>query len=192
MPDLRRLYRKSAEEFGRLVDAIGDDDWSRSTPCSEWDVKALVNHLVYESLWAPELMGGKTVEEVGDRYDGDMVGTDPKGAWRAAIAAALASSEPADALDRIVHLSFGDFPGGEYVGQLTTDLAIHSWDLAKGIGADAIIDAALLDFVWDMWSSREEMVRGAGVFGSEVEVAHDADLQTRVLAFFGRRSDWSA
>src|SRR5687768_7894270 len=189
---MRELYEKAADEFERRVERIGDDDWGRPTPCTDWDVRALVNHLVYENLWVPELMAGKTVADVGDRYEGDQLGDDPKGAWRSSLADAMAAVGEDGALERTVHLSFGDTPGSEYVSQLTTDLAIHAWDLAKAIGDDDTIDAELVRVTWDTYSPQEEMLRASGVFGAHVPVAADAAEQTKLLALLGRRRDWSA
>src|SRR5438477_10147734 len=129
------LYRRAVEGFGQQVMAIGPDDWGRATPCSEWSVRDLVRHLVYEELWAPPLLAGATIAEVGDRFEGDILGADPQAAWKEAAAAAL-DAVTADSLSRTVHLSFGDFPGSEYLGQLTADHVIHAWDLARGLGAD--------------------------------------------------------
>jgi uncharacterized protein (TIGR03086 family) len=189
--DVRELHRRAAEEFGRRVERIEDDDWARPTPCTEWDVRAVVNHMAYENRWAPELVAGRKIEEVGDRFDGDLLGDDPKAAWRDSMDAAVAAFAAPDALDRTVHLSFGDFPGREYLGQLTSDLTIHAWDVAKGIGDDDALAPDLVAFVWELWRPREEMVRASGVFGEAVAVPDDADLQTRLLAFLGRDRSWA-
>ena len=104
-----------------------------------------MRHLVYEELWAPPLFEGQTIADVGDRFEGEILGADPQAAWKEAAAAALAPVS-SDVLDRTVHLSFGDFPGREYLGQLTADHVIHAWDLARGIGGDERLDP-------DWWSS---------------------------------------
>ena len=64
---------------------IADDQWANPTPDTEWTVRDLVEHLVGEQLWVPLLLGGATIEEVGDRFDGDNLGDDPKTAWSLAI-----------------------------------------------------------------------------------------------------------
>lgn len=99
---------------------------------------------------------------------------------------------PDDASARTVHLSFGDVSASEYLAELTSDLTIHAWDLAKAIGDPDGLDPKLVSFVWDMWAPREEMVRGSGIFGNAIDVPEDTDQQTRLLAFLGRRRDWSA
>ena len=181
------MYRRSVEGFGQRVLAVGSDDWDRPTPCSDWSVRDLVNHLVSEELWAPPLFEGRTIAEVGDRFEGDLLGADPQGAWKAAAAPALDAATK-DVLDRTVHLSFGDVPGREYIGQLTADHVIHAWDLARGTGGDERLDPELVEFVHAFLAPQVEAWQSAGVFAPPVEVPAGADLQTKLLAMTGRRS----
>lgn len=180
------MYRRSVEEFGQRVMAIGERDWQRPTPCTDWAVRDLVRHLVYEELWAPPLLTGATIAEVGDRFEGDILGGDPQAAWKEAAAAALAAAST-DALGRTVHLSFGDFPGREYLGQLTTDHTIHAWDLARGIGGDDRLDPELAEFVLAFLAPQAGQWADAGVFAPAVPVADEADSQTKLLALSGRQ-----
>jgi len=179
------MHRRAVETFGQRVMAVGPDDWDRPTPCSEWTVRDLVRHLVYEELWAPPLLTGATIAEIGDRFEGDILGTEPQAAWKEAAAAVL-DAATADSLGRTVHLSFGDFPGSEYLGQLTADHVIHAWDLARGTGGDERLDADLVQFVHDFMAPQVAQWAAAGVFAAPVEVPPDADLQTRLLAMTGR------
>src|SRR5829696_6235060 len=89
--DQAALHRRAVEEFDARVRAVGDDQWELPTPCSDWNVRQLVNHLVYENRWTVPLMGGSTIAEVGDRYEGDLLGDDPKGAWAESSAEAVAA-----------------------------------------------------------------------------------------------------
>ena len=75
--DMRERYQRAVEAFGARVHAVGDDQWHLPTPCTEWDVHALVNHLVYEMRWSVPLFAGGTIAEVGDRFEGDLLGDDP-------------------------------------------------------------------------------------------------------------------
>ena len=179
------MYRRSVEEFGQRVMAIGPEDWGRPTPCSDWNVRELLRHLVYEELWAPPLLEGKTIADVGDRFEGDILGADPPAAWKEAAAGAVAAGS-ADVLDRTVHLSFGDVPGRDYLGQMTADHVIHAWDLARGIGGDDRLDSELARFVYDFLAPQADMWRGAGVFGPAVPVPDDADVQSKLLGLTGR------
>lgn len=188
MTDRVELHGIAADGFGQRVAMIGADQWHAPTPCSEWDVRTLVNHLVYEARWAPELFAGKTVDDVGDRYESDQLGDDPRHAWRDADADARAAIAEPGALDRTVHLSFADVPGSEYLDQLTLDLGVHSWDLARAIGADETIDPVLVDAILGYVEANAALISGSGVFADPVEVGPGADAQTRLLALLGRRA----
>jgi uncharacterized protein (TIGR03086 family) len=187
MSDPVELFRRAQGEFDRRVAAIKDDQWKDPTPDTEWDVRALVHHLVYEMVWAPPLLEGKTVADVGDQYEGELLGDDPKGAWAKASATALTSVTKPGAMVDTVHLSFGDFPGAEYTMQLVTDLTVHAWDLAKGIGAADDLDGELVEVCLAEVRKQEDMLRASGLFGEKIEVGADADPQTELLGILGRR-----
>lgn len=181
------LHRRAAERFGDLVQAVKEDQWADPTPCADWNVRALVNHVVAENLWTPMLFGGSTVEEIGDRFDGDVLGTDPKAAWESSITAALKAVQSQGAMDRTVHLSFGDVPGREYAAQLFADYLVHSFDLARAIGGDERLDPELTAACTQWFASVEDAYRSAGLIGERPEIAPDADSQTTLLAMFGRK-----
>ena len=187
MTDLLRLYDLAADEFGRRVHAVPADGWRNPTPCTEWTVRDLVNHLVVEQLWVPHLMAGQTVEEVGDSLDGDRLGPDPAGAWDRAIGAARAAFGEPGALDRTVNLSYGPTPASDYLRQMTDDLAVHAWDLARGIGADDTVDTELVHAVYEDALPQADGLAQSGLFAPRVEVPDDADEQTKLLGLFGRR-----
>ena len=184
--EIHRDFADSVHNFGRLVHGIADDQWGNPTPCSDWDVRALVNHLVNEALWVRPLLDGMTIAEVGDRFDGDVLGDDPAAAFdRAAAEAVAAASEPG-ATDRIVHISSGDTAAAEYLSQVFADFVVHGWDLARGIGADDTIDPVHAASIYEEMSPMEDEMKTWGVYGGRVEVADGADVQTRLLALFGR------
>lgn len=187
MADVLTLFGRGLADFGTRVHAVPPDGWGRPTPCSEWDVRALVNHLAVEQLWVPPLLAGRTVAEVGDRFDGDLLGPDPAAAWDAAAATSASSFAGPGALDRTVRLSYGDRPAREYCREMVLDLAVHGWDLARAIGADERIDPDLVELAYEHLAPIAHLWQGAGVFGPPVPVADDADLQTRLLALTGRR-----
>lgn len=166
--------------------AVLPTQWELPTPCADWDVRTLLNHVVGELLWMPPLLAGQTIADVGDRFDGDVLGARPKEVASVASAAAVGAAGEPGALERTVHLSFGDVPGGEYVAQVTSDIVIHSWDLARAIGRDEHLDEALVAEVEAYLAPQLDGWRSAGAFGPAVEVPTDADVQTRLLAATGR------
>ena len=187
MADLVALFRRNIDRCSEVVGGIGDDDWSKPTPCSDWDVRELLNHLTGEQLWAPHLVAGETIAQVGDRYDGDVLGDDPQATWRSAVPPSVAAFAEPGALDGTVHLSYGDESCREYLTQMLTDAAVHGWDLARAVGADERIDPEAASLLLGHWREREDMVRGSGIFGEAVEVGDDADDQAKLLALLGRR-----
>jgi uncharacterized protein (TIGR03086 family) len=188
--ELVDIYRRLLMEFVDRVGRIRPQQWSAPTPCADWDVRALVNHVVNEDRWTVPIFAGRTVQEVGGQFDGDLLGSDPLGnATDAAKQAEAAVSEPG-AMQRTVHLSFGDFPADEYLRQLLADHLVHGWDLAVAIGADATLDPAALRSCADWFAEREDLYRQGGAIGPRVPLDPSASEQDRLLAAFGRDPAW--
>jgi uncharacterized protein (TIGR03086 family) len=180
------LYTRAVNSFVDTVGAVGDDQWTAPTPCAEWNVRELVNHIVSEQLWSAPLFDGATIADVGDRFNGDLLGHDPRGSAIEAGTTATGAVAAPGAMDRIVHLSFGDTPAEEYVTQLLADHLIHGWDLAVGIGADRGLDPDTVAFLTPWFAEREELYRAGGAIGPRVEVGPEASDADRLLAGFGR------
>ena len=190
--DLGTLYRETVENWSARVAGVGADQWDLPTPCNDWTVRDLVNHVAGEDLWTPAMVDGKTIAEVGDQFDGDLLGDDPIGTAQAAAMAALDATARTLPAGGIVHLSFGDTPIEEYVWQLVADHLIHEWDLAAAIGASRTLNAAAVADVAGWFANWEELYRGAGAVGPRVPLGADADAQATLLAGFGRDPGWAS
>lgn len=186
MSDVVGLYSRSLDAFGDLLRGVRTEQWSAPTPCADWSVRDLANHVLGENRWMPPMMAGRTVADVGDAFEGDLIGDDAGRAWDEAADEALAAVREPGALERTVHLSFGDFSGRFYVGQVLSDHVIHSWDLARAIGAGEALDPELVRFAYDELVPQFEQWRKAGAFGPKIPVDEGADLQTKLLAEAGR------
>ena len=186
MADVIGLYRRAVEEFGARLRTVSAEQWSAPTPASEWDVRALVNHVLNENQWVPPLLEGLTIEEVGDRFEGDQLGADPYSAWTDVVVAALAACQDDDVPLRVVHVSFGDITAEDYLAQVTTDHVIHAWDLARATGGDERLDPELVDFAYGYIAPQAEMWREAGAFGPATKAPAGADRQAELLALTGR------
>ena len=184
--DQAALHRRAVGEFDARVRAVGDDQWELPTPCSDWNVRQLVNHLVYEDRWTVPLMEGTTLAEVGDRYEGDLLGDEPRKAWAESSAEAVAAVQADSALERTVDLSSGPTPATEYVSQLFADHLIHAWDLARAVGADDRLDPELVEACAAWFAAMEPHYRAAGAIGERPETPPGAGAQTILLAAFGR------
>ncbi|MGH9178326.1 MAG: TIGR03086 family metal-binding protein [Acidimicrobiales bacterium] len=187
MDELVGLYRQALEGFGARVAAVRDDQWERPTPCADWSVRQLVNHVVGENAWAVPLLAGRTIADVGDQLDGDLLGADPVAAWQYTASPAVAAASADGALERTVHVSFGDISGREYLSQITTDHVVHAWDLARGAGGDEALDPELVAFAYEYIEPQVEGWRAAGAFGPSVDVPKSASLQDRLLGLTGRQ-----
>jgi uncharacterized protein (TIGR03086 family) len=184
--DVLDLYTRALAEFGARVHAVAGDQWGCPTPCKDWEVRSLVNHLVAEQLWVPPLLAGKRVADLGaDFAAGDVLGADPVAAWDAAAAAAGAAFAEPGALERTVHLSYADRPGEEYAREMLFDLVVHSWDLARGISADDTLPADLVEAVYASIEPDTDLT-ASGAFDDPVPVPADSDEQTKLIAFTGR------
>lgn len=161
-------------------------DWDAPTPCAEWSVRDLVNHVTSEHLWAPYLLRGATLAEVGDRFDGDVLGDDPVTAWTRASTASRDAFHEHRALPGHVHTSGGPIEATEYAWQMVFDLTIHSWDLARGAGLDDRIDPDLVTTVHDELGKYFSVWYGA-ILDHPVAVPADAGPQDRLIAATGRR-----
>ncbi|MGZ4188517.1 MAG: TIGR03086 family metal-binding protein [Actinomycetota bacterium] len=187
MADLRALFDKASKRYEEAVHQIREDQWHLPTPCTEWDVRALMQHLVNEQLWLPPLLEGKTIAEVGDAFDGDNLGDDPVKAWDEAGGAARAAVAALKDLQSTTHLSFGDFPAEEYLNQMVFDLHIHGWDLRTGIGVETQLDDELTAYLMPWAEQAMAAYRAGGATAPPPPVPDDASPHTKILALSGRR-----
>ena len=191
-PDrIQKLYLAAVTSTQRIVENIQPGLWDNATPCTEWNLRVLVNHLIGENAWVAELFAGKTIAEVGGRLDGDLTGDNPIKSYVDTAEPARAAIEAPGAMEFICHLGGGDAPGSKYATELFIDTVIHGWDVAKGSGQDAALDPELAQACYEIVAPMEGILRRSGAFGSDVPVADDADLQTKLLAVVGRWADWS-
>ncbi len=181
-----QLYARAMESTQRYLAGVRDDQWITPTPCREWNVGEIVNHVVSENLWAAELFQGKTIQEVGNRLEGDLVGDDEIGAYTRSVAVAKAAVEAPGAMEATCHLSYGDETGAEYARQLFMDILVHGWDIGKATGQDARLDPDLVAACLPLAERLTAQWRSSGLFGEKLEVAADADPQTKLLALVGR------
>jgi uncharacterized protein (TIGR03086 family) len=185
--DLVDLHERALSFMTSVIHGVEDRAWANSSPCDQWSVRDVVNHITAENLWAGPLMDGQTVEEVGDRFDGDVLGMDPVAAWDQAAKAAQVAFGTDDVLHKTVHVSFGDIPSRSYLEQMTTDLIIHGWDIARGSGQDDVIPADLVSAAMSMVRPMVESGQTSSVFADPIDTKEDAEEQTELLALTGRR-----
>jgi uncharacterized protein (TIGR03086 family) len=186
MTDLAELHARALDATGRIVGGVTADRWHAATPCADWDARGLVNHLVAGNLWAAELAAGGTIDGVGSRLDGDLLGDDPAAAYSASASAAAAVFRQPGALDTLCAVSYGPVPGAVYAGHRFLDVLVHGWDLAVATGQDYAMDPELMQACQQIIEPQLDAFRSAGALASPVAVPADASAQVRFLAVLGR------
>jgi uncharacterized protein (TIGR03086 family) len=181
------------EALKGVVDQIRDDQWDSRVPDDMSarrpgsTLRQIINYHAYDDAWVPDVLAGKTIEEVGTRWDGDLLGDHPKLNFAAIVETAVMAVRGFDDLDRTVHLSYGDYPAREYLKHITSFRGLRVYDIATFIGADTTMPADLVRGLWDEIAPDAEAWRQIGVFGPAVAVPESAPLQDRLLGLTGRR-----
>lgn len=184
-------YREAVAAFDNVMKQTGHSSWDAPTPCTEWTVRQLVNHVVAEDVWAPPLLAGRTVEDVADEIPDDALGDDPHAAWVAASGAALAATDDPGLPGRTIQLSGREASPAQYLMEMATDHAVHAWDLSAALGQPTTLPADLISTIAAWFAPQAEMWRQApGVLGPEVRVEPGADPQTALLGGLGRDASW--
>jgi uncharacterized protein (TIGR03086 family) len=175
-------FRRVAATFTDRIGAVESSAWTNPAPCEGWTARDVVRHLV---AWVPDVIGRSGIEIP----QGPSVDDDPLGAWTTlADALQAALDDPATAAR-----TFDVGPPGEMtiesaIDQLVTgDVLVHTWDLARAVGLDERIDAGIAASMYEGMLPIDAVLRSSGHFGPRVDVSDDADIQTKLLAFTGRR-----
>lgn len=176
----------------RVAEQIRDDQWTAAVPAEMAPrqpgstLRQIINYHAYDDAWVPDVLAGKTIEEVGEAHDGDLLGDDPKTAFARIVATAVGAVGDFSELDKTVHLSYGDYPARDYLQHITYFRGLRVYDIARFIGADTTMPSELVQGLWDELAPHAEEWRRIGVFGPAVEVPEDAPLQDRLLGLTGR------
>ena len=189
--ELFPAFERAVASTAEIVKATPAGRMDSSTPCAEWDVRALLNHVI-GTLWLAEALFGDQPPRhpmaPGGLPPGNLAGDDPAAAYAEAAAAALAAAAAADALTRVHVTPLGEMPGPGLAGFTTLDVLVHGWDLARATGQPADLDGRLaahvLGFAERALATPESR---AARIGPAIRVAADAPVTQRLVAFLGRR-----
>jgi len=158
--------------------------WFQTGRQGDVTLREIVNYHAYDTAWVPDVLAGKTIAEVGDVHD--HLKTDPDCDYQALSNLAIAAARNLDDPDRLVHLSYGDFPASEYLKHITSFRGFRVYDVAKWIGIDTTMPPDLVQGMWDELEPDIDTWREMGVYGPEVAVPADAPIQDRLLGRAGR------
>ena len=173
-------YRRVARGFETILAQVTDDQWSHPTPCVEWDVTQLANHVVdtHQRVYSMVVPAG---------VPGQIVDAPVTVRFRIASSAMVRALEDSMVADTLVMTRRGEQPFSTLVeGLLMYDTLCHTWDLARAIGADETLDAEALAIAHAELSAVSDAIRIPGGFAPALTSTPDADAQTRFLNFAGR------
>jgi len=186
--ELFTAFDRAVASTAGVVKSTPAGQMSAPTPCTAWDVRALLNHVI-GTLWLAEgLFADHTPRHPmtpGGLPPGDLAGDDPAAAYAEASAAALAAAA-GDALTRGHVTPLGQMPGPALAGFTTLDILVHGWDLATATGQPADLDGRLAAHVLGFAEQAITPDTRAPRIGPAVTVTPGAPVTNRLVAFLGR------
>jgi uncharacterized protein (TIGR03086 family) len=181
MDPVERIDRATAVASEK-VKGVKADDMSKPTPCSEFDVRALLNHM----LGGLSMLTTAAAGEKAAMPKGDQVGSDPAGTYDERRSALLAVVRGPGVLDRAWELPYGPMDGQMMAGIAFMEHLTHAWDVAKATGQDTTLPADLVAECVQVVTPMDAMLRGPGVCGPALTVPDTASAQDKFIAFMGR------
>ena len=180
MPNPIDLYSAAVKGTREIIGGVQSSQLGDSTPCGEWNVQALMDHIVGGTgvLWGS--LAGAAPET--------PQGSSPVAAFEAGTAKALDAAKVPGALEKTILSPLGDMPGGQLLAAFFMETLIHGWDLAKATGQSTDMPADLAETCHAMFGPSADEMRQSGVFGPRVDVADDATTQIKLLGALGRRA----
>ena len=173
-------HLRACEGFGRVA-TKGEGSWDRPSPCTDWDARGVVEHVIgFHDVLLLRPIGMKP-----DRPRGD-----PATRWAVTVPAIASALERAN--DRsvpesdAVHLDLR-----RILPMLTLDVLVHTWDLARAIGCEDGLDPELCEAVYGGVERKTQALRSSGMFGPAVAISDQADATSKLVAFLGRDPYWS-
>jgi len=169
----------------KVIAGVDAGEFALPTPCSGWDVRATLDHLIGASWMFTLVNQGETVGEDAGRI-GDE---NPVTALTNAAQANVASWRTPGAFDGDRTFPFGTFPAAAAAMMNLSEVVVHTWDIATALGTDATIDPAAAEMVYAFYQPLSlDQYRAHGAFGAEVRVDADASPADRLLALLGRHA----
>jgi uncharacterized protein (TIGR03086 family) len=171
-------YTDLADQFAARVEAAPDDAWDNPAPCEGWKARDVLDHI---------LGSQRSVVAAVTGSEPAVASSDPKAQWRETYGAFKEAVKQPGALQKTMPGPMGEMPVEMMVGRfLSSDILVHTWDLARAVGGDEKIDANAVTQAYSGLKPMDAMLRQPGIFGPKVEPASDADEQEQFLNFLGR------
>jgi len=179
--DVVGRHRAACEGFSAIV-RQGEGKWDRPSPCDEWDARSIVEHVIgFHDVLLLRPMGAKPPRPRGD----------PVERWAVTVPAIFTAIDRALAAGSETDGGSAEVDVGRLLPVLTTDVVVHTWDLARAIDVDPRLDNELCELCDRVVRPNDERLRASKMFGPAVPVPDGSDAATRLVAFLGRDPGWT-
>jgi len=178
-------YAAIAAGFDRRVHGCAAGDWSSPTPCAEWSVRDIVEHVVgvHRRVLAYLTDAETGVPETGVPAQVDELVR----AWTEASTVMRAALDDPVSAERMLATPFGEMAFADLVGRMvSSDTLVHTWDIAQATGQDEALDPTAVTYAWTWMEPAGDRLRQSGSFGPALDPPPDADTQQLLLCFLGR------
>jgi uncharacterized protein (TIGR03086 family) len=178
---------RSRVEFRRVLAGVGGEQWGLGTPCEEWDVRELVNHVLGGNRRYEMLLHGAAAADLLATRSQDHIGSDALASFDTTAAEVMAAFEEPDAIERTVHHPAGDRSGLDLLWLRVAEWTIHGWDLARAIGGDERLDPELVDTLLARLTEHGTGLESGGYYADAGTTDVKASPQTRLVVLAGRQ-----
>jgi uncharacterized protein (TIGR03086 family) len=174
--------------FGNVLNQVDDEHLELATPCADWDVQALISHVVLGDASIPLLFDGKPLD-LSEAVNPSILGPNPMATWRGTALAAIEAFRRPGAMEQIVAHPVGDRPGSVVARFRLVDVLTHAWDLATACSIPLELPEELAEAALDFLQPMFEQVRGSEFFidAGTIEPDEGAAAGIRLVSLLGRR-----
>jgi hypothetical protein len=187
---IQQLFITANSALKHVINQIADDQWDIEMPAGLTSKPATlrqsVNYHGYDDAWVPDVLAGRTKEEVGDVYDGILTTMDTKATYATYSQVAIDAVAAVTDLATLVHLSYGDFSVQDYLRHITLFRALRSYDIAKLIGTDAVMAPDFAQALYDEYAPLADEYRQYGILPAALPIDENMAAQAKLLALVGR------
>lgn len=185
-PNIIEIYEGAVQEMLPALAAVRPDQLTAQTACTEWNVQQLIIHNIKVADFVHGILQGNNTTDAGE-VGGPLPAEGARDAFAAGTTQVLDFLKAANDLNQVIETPFGSMPISSFLMFPTMDIVLHKWDLAKGTGEGAAIDAGLAEACFGLLQGGAAAGgREMGIFGAEVTVPMSASIQDKLLALSGR------
>ncbi|WP_424184217.1 TIGR03086 family metal-binding protein [Actinokineospora sp. G85] len=177
--DIRTLDLAAIASTGGFIDAVGDGEWELPSPCTEWTVRGVVEHMVENNR--------RTLSHLGVEFDGT---DDPRADFHSSAAALHAQFADDTLLTKPFPVGPFTLTGEQALGVHFFDVLVHGWDIGVSLGHEVVLDEPLVEAALEITGSfpdHKAIYGPSALFAAKLAVAEDASAQERLLAQTGRK-----